>query len=59
LPGTRLIRFAVAGVLKGHPAVAGLGHRPHHLGVEIAGLYLRTKEAFFLGLDVFASNSSP
>ncbi len=47
-----LIRFAIAGVLKGHPAVAGLRHGAHHLGVKIAGIDLPHVEALFLGFEV-------
>ena len=35
-----LVAGAVAGVLEGHPAVAGLGEGAHHLAVQVAGLDL-------------------
>src|SRR6476619_1093403 len=47
-----LVRLAVCRVLKGHPAIAGLGHCPHHLCVQIAGIDLAVIELFFLSLYV-------
>ena len=47
-----LVAGAVAGVLEGHPAVAGLGEGAHHLGVEVAGLHLPHDPALVLGAAV-------
>ena len=49
-----LVGLLVAGVLEGHPAVAGLGQGAHHPGVEVAGLDLANKLAFALELGVEA-----
>ena len=45
-----LVALEVAGVLEDHPAVAGLGERAHHAGVEVAGLDLARVELLLLRL---------
>lgn len=47
-----LIVLGVAGVLERHPAVAGLGQRTHHAGVQITRLDLAIIDLVFLSLDV-------
>ncbi len=49
-----LVALDVAGVLEDHPAVAGLGERAHHAGVEVAGLHLPLVDSLGFGLDVGA-----
>ena len=48
----RLVALLVRRVLERHPAVAGLGKRPHHPRVELACCDLTLVEPFFLCFEV-------
>ena len=50
--GAGLVALGVGRVLERHPAVAGLGQRPHHAAVELAGRDLTLEQASFFGFGV-------